>query len=104
MAETKPTEQLLLAEMQVLLAQLRTQLSLLSAGMGLFGGSLTIYFLLQANHWAVIGLDRYPLQAKGALIIIALLGLWRFMSAERKIMLIHKLIKKPRRPTAASTR
>ena len=91
--DAKPSEQLLLAEMQVLLAQLRTQLSILRAGMGLFGGALTIYFLLDSNHWAVPGLETFPQEIKGALLIVALLGLWRFLSAERKIILVHRLIK-----------
>ena|ERR1043166_1443474 len=90
----KPSEQLLLAEMQVLLAQLRTQLSILRAGMALFGGAVTVYFLLDSNHWAVPGLAEFPQEIKGFLLIVALLGLWRFLSAERKIILVHKLIKK----------
>src|ERR1043166_6750979 len=79
----KPSEQLLLAEMQVLLAQLRTQLSILRAGMALFGGAVTVYFLLDSNHWAVPGLAEFPQEIKGFLLIVALLGLWRFLSAER---------------------
>lgn len=94
MSDQKPPDQLLLAEMQVLLAQLRTQLSIVRAGMALFGGAVTVYFVLEANQWNVFGIDDFILEAKLALGVIALLGLWRFMSAERKIVLVHKLIHK----------
>lgn len=39
-------------------------------------------------------MDKFSFEAKAALAIVAILGLWRFASAERKIVLIHKLIKK----------
>ena len=86
-------EQLLLAEMQVLLAQMRTQLSILRAGMAIVAGSLTITFLLLTNHWVLEGewalLD---VPVKVVLGVVAIVGLWRIASAERKIKRIQKLI------------
>ena len=87
-------EQLILAEMQVLLSQMRTQLSILRAGMALVAGSLTIAFLLLTNHWVLEGSWSWTdLPIKLVLGAVAVLGLWRFASSERKIMRIHKLIR-----------
>ena len=91
---TQPSDQLILAEVQVLLAQMRTQLSLLRAGMAVVAGSLTIAFLLLTNHWVLEGQWAWAdLPAKIILGFSAILGLWRLASAERKILRIHKLIR-----------
>ena len=91
--EAAKNEQLLLAEMQVLLAQMRTQLSILRAGMAIVAGSLTITFLLLTNHWVLEGewalLD---VPVKVVLGVVAIVGLWRITSAERKIKRIQKII------------
>lgn len=88
------TEQLMLAEMQVLLAQLRTQLSILRAGMGLLAGAVSMAFILFATPWFFAGdLVWLNLPVKIGLALIALLGFWRFLSAERKIKRINKLIR-----------
>ncbi len=91
---TPQNEQLILAEMQVLLAQMRTQLSILRAGMALVAGALTITFLILTNHWVLEGGWAWAdLPVKIILAGVAVVGLWRFASAERKIMRIHKLIR-----------
>jgi hypothetical protein len=92
MAEPR-TEQLMLAEMQVLLAQMRTQLSIVRVGMALTSGALTIFFVLEANHWDLFGLMGYEWYLRCALAIMALIGLWRFANAEHKIVKIHRLIR-----------
>jgi disulfide bond formation protein DsbB len=92
MAEPK-TEQLMLAEMQVLLAQLRTQLSVVRVGMALTSGAVTIFFVLEANNWQLFGLETYNWYFRIALALVALLGVGRFANAERKIVKIHHLIR-----------
>ena len=83
----------MLAEMQVLLAQLRTQLSILRAGMALVAGSLTIAFLLLTNHWVLEGSWAWAdLSVKVVLGLAAVLGLWRIASSERKVRRIQQLI------------
>lgn len=93
MAEQPQNDQLILAEMQVLLAQLRTQLSILRAGMGLVAGSISIAFLLFTSDFVkqseVPWLD---LPAKAFLGFLVIVGLWRLMSSERKLRKINKLI------------
>lgn len=91
-ADTK-NEQLVLAEMQVLLAQLRTQLSILRAGMGLIAGSISIAFLLFTSDWLQNSEFAWlDLPAKLTLGVFAIVGLWRLLSAERKLRRINKLI------------
>jgi len=85
--------QLILAEMQVLLAQLRTQLSILRAGIGLIAGSISIAFLLFASNWLLESeLSWLDLPAKTFLGVLVIVGLWRILSAERKLKRINKLI------------
>ena len=91
---TKPSDQLILAEVQVLLSQMRTQLSILRAGMAIIAGVMTIAFLLLTNHWVLEGQWAWAdLPIKITLGLVAVLGLWRLASAERKIRRIHKLIR-----------
>jgi uncharacterized membrane protein YidH (DUF202 family) len=86
-------EQLMLAEMQVLLAQLRTQLSILRAGMGLVAGSVSIAFLLFTSNWLEYSnVPWLDLPAKTFLSLLVIVGLWRLLSSERKLHKIHKLI------------
>src|SRR3989338_7433585 len=91
---TQPSDQLILAEVQVLLAQMRTQLSILRAGMALIAGTLTIAFLLLTNHWILESEWAWAdLPIKMILAATAIIGLWRLASAERKIRRIHQLIR-----------
>lgn len=84
--------------MQVLLAQMRTQLSILRAGMAIIAGALTIAFLLLTNHWVLEGQWAWAdLPVKLLLGTAAIIGLWRMGSAERKIRRIHKLIREVER-------
>lgn len=93
MAENPQNEQLILAEMQVLLAQLRTQLSILRAGMGLVAGSVSIAFLLFTSDFvAKSEVPWLDLPAKTFLGVLVIVGLWRLMSSERKLRKINKLI------------
>ncbi len=96
--QTQPSDQLILAEVQVLLAQMRTQLSILRAGMALIAGALTISFLLLTNHWVLEGEWSWAdLPVKIVLATVAIIGLWRLGSAERKIRRIHHLIREVER-------
>ncbi len=93
MAENPKNEQLILAEMQVLLAQLRTQLSILRAGMGLVAGAVSIAFLLFTSDWlARSEVPWLDLPAKTFLGVLVIVGLWRLMSSERKLRKINRLI------------
>lgn len=88
-------EQLVLAEMQVLLSQLRTQLSILRAGMGLIAGAVSIAFILFTSNWLITSeLSWLDLPAKAFLGVLTSVGLWRLLSAERKLKRINKLIHK----------
>jgi hypothetical protein len=94
MNTTERSDQLILAEVQVLLAQMRTQLSILRAGMALIAGSLTISFLLLTNHWVLEGEWAWAdWPVKLVLGAAAIIGLWRLGSAEQKIRKIHRLIR-----------
>jgi hypothetical protein len=92
MAEPR-SEQLMLAEMQVLLAQMRTQLSVVRVGMALTSGAVTVFFILEANQWQIFGLEPYDWYLRFVLAAVIILGLWRFGNAERKIVKIHHLIR-----------
>src|SRR5436853_6130849 len=96
MSTSQPkSEQLVLQEMQVLLAQLRTQLSILRAGMGVMAAAISIMFLLLTNPEVLQGgLSGLELPVKIILGLVAAGGLWRLVSAERKIRRIHHLIHK----------
>jgi uncharacterized membrane protein YcjF (UPF0283 family) len=93
MANDPQNEQLVLAEMQVLLSQLRTQLSILRAGMGLVAGAVSIAFILFTSNWiAQSSVPWLDLPAKTFLGVLVIVGLWRLMSSERKLRKINKLI------------
>lgn len=93
--EAKAKEEIELSELQVLFAQLRTQLSIMRTGVGVLVGSLSVLFLLLANEW-VVGergalLDYF---AKGILALLIVIGLWRIMVAQRKLRAINNMIHK----------
>jgi hypothetical protein len=80
--------------MQVLLAQLRTHLSLVRTGAGMFVGSLTVMFLLLANAPVLP-----PFFARALTLIFGLLslsmvlGVVIFIRSEAKIIAVGRLIK-----------
>lgn len=90
---TAENEQLALAEIQVLLSQLRTQLSILRAGMGLVAGAISIAFILFTSNWLAqseaFWLD---MPIKAFLGVLVVVGLWRMLAAERKLRRINRLI------------
>ncbi|MBI2004983.1 hypothetical protein HYS79_02370 [Patescibacteria group bacterium] len=89
----KDAEEITLAELQVLLSQLRTQLSIVRTGVGALLGALSLTFLILANQWTFKGdwawLNMLFYVMLGVLVF---LGLWRMAVAERKLVAINKII------------
>lgn len=91
----KDGEELTLAELQVLMSQLRTQLSIMRTGVVALVGALSLTFLILANQWTFK--DEWAwLNIPFYLMLVALVcvGLWRMAVAERKLVAINKMIHK----------
>ncbi len=91
----KDGEELTLAELQVLMSQLRTQLSIMRTGVAALVGALSIAFLILANQWtfrgdwAWLNMPFYIM-----LTVLVCVGLWSMVAAERKLIAINKIIHK----------
>jgi uncharacterized membrane protein YidH (DUF202 family) len=87
-------EELLLNEIQLLLAEKRTYLSLLRTGLAVFGAplSIVVFLLATTNFHGIFENHLIGGVIIGTLIFISLVGLWIFFGADRKLTRINRLI------------
>lgn len=91
----QPKEELLLNEIQLLLAEKRTYLSLLRTGLTVFTVPLTVIAVLAATTYYHKLFSNFILGIviTTALVLISLIGLSIFYRAENKIKRLDKLIR-----------
>jgi hypothetical protein len=88
-------EQLLLAEMQVLLSELRTHLSLVRTGAGVSVGAISVFFLTLVNGAYLPGkLQLYEGYIYFFLAFLTVVGVILFVNSQAKILAIRRLIRR----------
>lgn len=97
-APTHHSEQLLLNEIQVLLAEKRTFYALLRSAIAIFTLPLTIiaFLLATAKYHGIFEKPWLSIVLVGVLILISLLGLSMILRANRHLKKVHNMIEKRR--------